>query len=159
MSGKSGSTERFCGNAKEGTFDALLLENQLCFPLYAVSKEVVRLYKPFLDKIGLTYTQYIAMLVLWEKRSATVKELGEHLYLDSGTLTPLLKKMEAQGLVSRQRNAADERSVIVSLTAAGDALRDRAASIPGQIGKCLPLSNEEASTLYRLLYQVLRAIS
>ena len=83
-----------CGEAN-GNYDALLLENQLCFPLYAVSKEVVRLYKPFLDEIGLTYTQYIAMMVLWEKRSLTVKELGEYLYLDSGTLTPLLKKMEA----------------------------------------------------------------
>jgi DNA-binding MarR family transcriptional regulator len=146
------------GEAAEGRYDALLLKNQLCFPLYAVSKEVVRLYKPFLDEIGLTYTQYIAMLVLWEKRSVTVKELGEYLYLDSGTLTPLLKKMEAQGLVSRQRNAADERSVIVSLTKAGDALRDRAADIPERIGKCIPISSEESESLYRLLYKILHAM-
>ena len=139
-------------------YEALLLQNQLCFPLYAASKEVVRLYKPFLDEIGLTYTQYIAMMVLWEKRSLTVKELGEYLYLDSGTLTPLLKKMEAQGLVTRQRNAADERSVIVSLTVEGDKLRDSAAKIPEKIGGCLPLSKQEAATLYRLLYQVLHGI-
>ena len=139
-------------------FEALLLKNQLCFPLYAVSKEVVRLYKPFLDRIGLTYTQYIAMLVLWEKRSATVKELGEALYLDSGTLTPLLKKMEAQGVVSRQRNAADERSVIVSLTQAGEALREQAAEIPAQIGKCLPVSSEESTALYNMLYRILYAM-
>ena len=119
---------------------------------------MVRLYKPFLDEIGLTYTQYIAMMVLWEKRSLTVKELGEYLYLDSGTLTPLLKKMEAQGIVSRQRNAADERSVIVSVTDAGEALRARAANIPERIGACLPLTKNEAETLYQLLYKVLHSI-
>ena len=139
-------------------YSALLLQNQLCFPLYAVSKEVVRLYKPFLDEIGLTYTQYIAMLVLWEKQALTVKELGEHLYLDSGTLTPLLKKMEVQGLVNRQRNAADERSVIVSLTEGGRALREKALSIPEKIGSCLPLSRDDAKTLYQLLYRMLHAI-
>jgi DNA-binding MarR family transcriptional regulator len=98
------------------------------------------------------------MMVLWEKRSLTVKELGEYLYLDSGTLTPLLKKMEAQGFVSRQRNAADERSVIVSVTAEGEALRARAASIPERLGACLPLTKGEAETLYQLLYKVLHAI-
>ena len=138
--------------------EQLLLKNQLCFPLYAAAKEVVRRYKPYLDALGLTYTQYIAMMVLWEKRSLTVKELGEYLYLDSGTLTPLLKKMEAQGLVSRQRNAADERSVIVSVTAEGEALRARAATIPERIGACLPLTKVEAETLYQLLYKVLHAI-
>ena len=138
--------------------NSLLLENQLCFPLYAAAKEVLNRYKPMLDEIGLTYTQYIAMMVLWEKRSLTVKELGEYLYLDSGTLTPLLKKMEAQGLVSRQRNAADERSVIVSVTAQGEALRARAATIPERLGACLPLSKGEADTLYQLLYKVLHAI-
>ena len=158
MSEKRESAGVACAETCDGRFDALLLQNQLCFPLYAVSKEVVRLYKPFLDEIGLTYTQYIAMLVLWEKHSATVKELGEHLYLDSGTLTPLLKKMEAQGFVSRKRNAADERSVIITLTKAGEALRDRAAGIPAQIGKCLPLTGDEANTLYDLLYKVLKAI-
>ena len=157
MSEQTNGNATLCGEPN-GKYDALLLQNQLCFPLYAVSKEVVRLYKPFLDEIGLTYTQYIAMMVLWEKRSLTVKELGEYLYLDSGTLTPLLKKMEAQGLVSRQRNAADERSVIVSVTAQGEALRARAATRPERLGACLPLSKGEADTLYQLLYKVLHAI-
>ena len=139
-------------------YEALKLENQLCFPLYACAKEVVRLYKPFLDEIGLTYTQYIAMLVLWETDLLTVKELGEKLCLDSGTLTPLLKKMESQGLLNRSRNAADERSVIVSLTAKGRDLRERAVSIPERLGSCLPLTADEAKTLYALLYKVLDGI-
>ena len=139
-------------------YEALKLENQLCFPLYACAKEVVRLYKPFLDEIGLTYTQYITMLVLWETDLLTVKELGEKLCLDSGTLTPLLKKMESQGLLNRSRNAADERSVIVSLTATGRDLRERAVSIPERLGSCLPLTADEAKTLYTLLYKVLDGI-
>jgi DNA-binding MarR family transcriptional regulator len=138
--------------------DALKLENQLCFPLYACAKEVVRLYKPFLDELGLTYTQYITMLVLWERDAVTIKELGEKLYLDSGTLTPLVKKMESQGLVTRSRNASDERSVIVTLTAKGRQLQDRAGEVPAKIGGCLPLSMDEAKTLYQLLYKVLKAI-
>ena len=148
------------GKASSGTrgYEALLLQNQLCFPLYAASKEVVRLYKPFLDEIGLTYTQYIAMMALWESRSLSVKELGERLYLDSGTLTPLLKKMEAQGLVSRARSAADERSVIVTLTGKGEALKQRALEVPAKMSQCIPLSQEEAKTLYDLLYRVLQAV-
>lgn len=142
-------------SAVEG-FDALLLKNQLCFPLYAAAKEVVRLYKPFLDELGLTYTQYIAMMALWEERSLSVKDLGARLYLDSGTLTPLLKKMEAQGLVSRKRSVADERSVIVSLTEEGEELRTRALGVPAKIGGCMPLTREEAKTLYDLLYRILR---
>ncbi len=141
-----------------GEYDALLLRNQLCFPLYAAAKEVVRLYKPFLDEIGLTYTQYIAMMALWESRSLSVKELGERLYLDSGTLTPLLKKMEAQGLVIRTRSAADERSVIVTLTEQGEALKQRAVQVPAKMSKCILLSDEEAKTLYDLLYRVLRSV-
>lgn len=139
-------------------YDTLKLENQLCFPLYASAKEVVRLYKPFLDEIGLTYTQYIAMLALWERDGLSVKELGEQLYLDSGTLTPLLKKMESQGLVRRSRNARDERSVTITLNEQGKALRERAVSIPERLGACLPLTAEEAKTLYRLLYKVLGGI-
>lgn len=138
-------------------YESLLLQNQLCFPLYAAAKEVVRLYKPFLDDIGLTYTQYIAMMVLWESRSMSVKELGERLYLDSGTLTPLLKKMEMQGVVSRRRSAQDERSVIVSVTEKGDELRERALSVPAQMKGCIPLTPEEVKTLYHLLYRVLHA--
>ena len=157
MSEQTTGNTTLCGEPN-GTYDALLLQNQLCFPLYAVSKEVVRLYKPFLDEIGLTYTQYIAMLVLWETDLLTVKELGKKLCLDSGTLTPLLKKMESQGLLNRSRNAADERSVIVSLTAKGRDLRERAVSIPERLGSCLPLTADEAKTLYALLYKVLDGI-
>lgn len=135
--------------------DQLKLENQLCFPLYACSKEVVRKYKPFLDEIGLTYTQYIAMMVLWEHRNVNVKTLGDYLYLDSGTLTPLLKKMEAQGLLVRERDVKDERNVMVSLTTKGQQLEDKALSIPARLEACLPFDREEAYTLYRLLYKVL----
>lgn len=136
-------------------YDKLKLENQLCFPLYACSREVVKLYKPYLDEIGLTYTQYIVMMVLWEQKRATVKQLGETLYLDSGTLTPLLKKMEAAGLLVRSRDKEDERSVIIELTQAGEEKRDQAVEIPDKIGKCVSLNPEESKTLYHLLYQIL----
>ena len=139
----------------DSRYDALKLVNQLCFPLYACSRNVIREYKPFLDRLDLTYTQYIAMLVLWERGSLTVKELGEALYLDSGTLTPLLKKLEAKGLINRKRSTADERNLILNLTKAGNAMREEAASIPGELAKKVLLSPEEARTLYDLLYKVL----
>lgn len=139
-------------------YDMLKLKNQLCFPLYACSKEVVKKYKPFLDDIGLTYTQYIVMMVMWEKHSITAKALGDELYLDSGTLTPLLKKMEANGLVTRERSDSDERNLIVTLTEKGDLLRERAVDIPAKMGACISLSQEEVGTLYTLLYKVLAAI-
>ncbi len=135
--------------------DPLKLENQLCFPLYAAARGVVKLYTPLLDKIGLTYTQYVTMMLLWEHRQLSVKQLGERLYLDSGTLTPLLKKLEAQGLVTRRRASEDERSLIVTLTDAGGALRERALGIPQALGQCIQLSNGEAGTLYTLLYKLL----
>jgi len=136
-------------------YEALKLENQLCFPLYACAREVVKKYKPFLDDIDLTYTQYVTMMVLWEKPSVTSKEIGERLHLDSGTLTPVIKKLAEKGLVTRARSAEDERNLVVALTDAGLALRDRAACIPGQMGKCICLSPEDAGTLYRILYQLL----
>ena len=134
----------------------LKLENQLCFPLYAAAKEVVNRYKPFLDEIDLTYTQYIAMMVLWEYKSTGVKELGRHLYLDSGTLTPLLKRLEGKGLVQRERSREDERIVNITITEAGEKLKEKAIEIPFKIGKCIPFSQEEAGTLYTLLYKLLR---
>ena len=137
------------------TYDALKLENQLCFPLYACSREIIRQYKPFLDEIDLTYTQYIVMMVLWERRSVTVKDLGESLYLDSGTLTPLLKKMEAKGLLSRARSTRDERNLIVTMTEEGEALKARAVKVPALMAQCSPLEPQEAMTLYRLLYKML----
>ena len=139
----------------ETRYEALKLENQLCFPLYACAREVVKKYKPFLDDIGLTYTQYVTMLVLWEKPEVTSKEIGERLHLDSGTLTPVIKKLADKGLVTRRRAPEDERNLVVALTDAGLALRDRAASIPGQMAGCVRLDPEDARTLYRILYQLL----
>ena len=139
----------------DNKYDGLLLKNQLCFPLYACARETIKLYKPFLDELDLTYTQYIAMMVLWEKKAVTVKELVTDLFLDSGTLTPLLKKMEAKGLLTRRRSADDERSLIVSLTEKGEALRDRAVQVPVQMSQCVRLEPDEAAELYRLLYKML----
>ena len=140
----------------EKQYDCLRLDQQLCFPLYACARETIKLYTPFLDQLDLTYTQYIAMLVLWEKRSVTVKEMGEALYLDSGTLTPLLKKMDAKGLLTRRRSAEDERSLIVTLTEAGLALRERAVEVPSQMARCVNLKPEERQELCRLLNKLLK---
>ena len=137
--------------------DALKLENQLCFPLYAAAREVVKKYRPMLDAIGLTYTQYITMMVLWERREITVKALGETLFLDSGTMTPVLKSLEEKGFVIRKRSAADERSVIVYITESGDALKAAARDIPEKLASCVGLSPEEAMQLYALLYKLLRS--
>ena len=142
----------------ENDFDPLLLKYQLCFPLYACARETIKLYKPHLDELGLTYTQYIAMMVLWEKKAVTVKELGAELYLDSGTLTPLLKKMEAKGLLTRRRSTDDERSLIVSLTPEGEALKERALQVPKEMIKYFPLDLKEGRTLYDLLYKLLDSI-
>lgn len=136
-------------------YEALKLSNQLCFPLYAAAKEVVRRYRPYLDELELTYTQYIAMMVFWEEHSITVKALGERLHLDSGTLSPLLKKLEEKGYVKRQRSTDDERNLLVSLTELGNELRERAVDIPAKVGACISLSGEEAAQLYVLLYKLL----
>ena len=136
-------------------FDALKIENQLCFPLYACSREIIKQYKPFLDELDLTYTQYITMMVLWEKKTLTVKELGKCLLLDSGTLTPLLKKMEGKGLLTRKRSAEDERNLIVTITDKGEALKESAACVPEKMAQCTNLEPEEAAELYRILYKIL----
>ena len=141
--------------ASDSRYDALKLENQLCLPLYACAREVIRQYKPFLDEIDLTYTQYIAMMVLWEEKSVSVKELGHRLLLDSGTLTPLLKKMESMELITRTRSAADERVLIVALTPKGEALRERALDIPEKMAQCSKLDPQDAAELYRILYKML----
>ena len=137
-------------------YDALKIENQICFPLYACSREIIKQYKPFLDQIDLTYTQYIAMMVLWEKKTINVKSMGQILYLDSGTLTPLLKKLESKGLVTRQRSASDERNLIVSITEKGEALKEQAITVPEAMAKCTDLTPEEAAVLYGLLYKMLK---
>ena len=136
-------------------YDCLKLENQLCFPLYAASREILRKYTPLLKKLDLTYTQYIVMMVMWDKKSLTVGELGKSLYLDTGTLSPLLKAMEEKGLLSRNRDKNDERVVTVTITKKGEELREKALCVPESIGKCLNLSTEEAKTLYTILYKIL----
>ena len=139
-------------------YDCLKLENQLCFPLYACSKEVIRRYKPYLDKLDLTYTQYIAMMVMWEKKEVTVKELGKCLYLDSGTLTPLLKKLEEKKYVVRKRSTEDERNLIVSITQEGEALKEQAVQIPMSLRSCVNVEPKEAQQLYQLLYKLLEGL-
>lgn len=139
-------------------FNPLALQNQLCFPLYAASKELTRRYKPFLDPLGLTYTQYVTMMALWEQDGVPVKELGEKLFLDSATLTPLLKRLEAHGYVSRNRSKEDERSVIISLTEEGKALRAKALDVPRCISSCIHLEPEEALQLKTLLEKMLRSL-
>ncbi len=136
-------------------YDCLKLENQLCFPLYACSKAVTRHYKPFLDELDLTYTQYITMMAMWEKEKASVTELGEMLFLDSGTLTPVIKKLESKGYISKTRSKTDERSVTVEITPEGKKLRDKAVSIPSKMGGCVALSEKDAKELYRILYTIL----
>ena len=136
----------------------LLLENQLCFPLYAAARKVVNRYTPYLKPLGITYTQYIVLLALWEADGATVGDLCRRLYLDNGTVTPLLKKMEEAGLVVRSRSRQDERVVTVHLTEAGRALRQRAGEVPGLVGGCIQLQPEEASALWSLLQKLLRAV-
>lgn len=135
--------------------DTLKLENQLCFPLYACSKEIVRRYKPYLDKIDLTYTQYITMMVMWEVKQINVKDLGEKLYLDSGTLTPLLKKLESKDYVKRERSKHDERNLIVTITEKGEALKSKAVDIPEKVSACMTLSEDKAKALYSVLYEIL----
>ena len=139
-------------------YDNLKLENQLCFPLYAAAKEIVKRYRPFLDELNLTYTQYITMMVLWEHKQLNVKEMGEKLYLDSGTLTPVLKSLEAKGYVQRTRSSRDERVLLVGLTEEGEKLKERAAAVPEQIGGCIRLEPEESKALYGLLYKLLAGL-
>ncbi len=136
-------------------YDALKLENQLCFPLYAAAREVVKRYRPYLDELDLTYTQYITMMVMWEKKEITVKELGEKLFLDSGTMTPVLKSLESKGYVVRKRSTTDERSVTVKLTDVGEALKERAVEVPSKVAGCVGLESSEAMQLYELLYKIL----
>ena len=138
-------------------YDQLKLENQLCFPLYAASKMTTRLYKPLLDPFELTYTQYITLLSLWEKDGVTVNELGATLYLDSGTLTPLLKKVEKKGWISKVRSVEDERIVRIHLTEEGWQLREQVKDIPTQLAKCLDLPMSDIIALHRILHQMLKS--
>ncbi len=136
----------------------LKLENQLCFPLYIASKEVIKKYRPLLDALDLTYTQYITMMVLWEKKKLNVKALGNILLLDSGTLTPLLRKLETKGYINRIRNEEDERNLIITITDKGQELKKNVKGIPTEVSKCINLTNDEAYTLYSLLYKVITGL-
>lgn len=136
-------------------YDCIRLENQLCFPIYAASREIVKRYRPFLDELDLTYTQYIAMMVFWEEKKINVKHLGEKLFLDSGTLTPVLKSLEAKGFVSRYRSKEDERILTVEITPEGEALKERAVEIPQKMAGCVNLSAEEAVQLHSLMCKIL----
>ena len=135
--------------------EAMKLANQLCFPLYAAARNVAGLYTPWLKPLGLTYTQYLVFLVLWEKDWISVTEIGEKLMLDNGTLSPLLKKMEQAGLLKRQRCCEDERVVMVTLTEEGRALQEKAKDVPAQVAGCIDLPPEKAQMLYALLYELL----
>ena len=137
------------------SYDPLKLENQFCFPLYAASREVVKRYRPLLDGLNLTYTQYISMMVIWEGGCVSSKELGDRLLLDSGTLTPVLKALEQKGYILRGRSKTDERLLMVSLTPEGAELRDRALSVPSEMAACVALTPNEAQTLQRLLKKLI----
>lgn len=136
-------------------YNALRLENQLCFPLYAAAREVIKQYHPYLSELDLTYTQYICLMVLWEHGSLSVKELGSMLFLDSGTLTPVLKSLEAKGYIKRCRSESDERVVIAQITDEGQKLQERAIEIPQKMSSCVKLGSDEAMQLYTLLYKLL----
>ncbi len=137
------------------TYEELKLENQLCFPLYACAKEVVRQYRKPLDELNLTYTQYIVMMILWEYGDMTEGQLGERIHLESGTLAPLLKRLEKTGYIKRTRPADNERKLVVSLTDEGVALKEKARAVPHAIRTCMPLENDELILLRRLLVSLL----
>ena len=139
------------------TEEALKLDNQLCFPLYAAARKITNAYVPYLKPLGITYTQYLVFLVLWEKDGQTVGDICTRLYLDNGTLSPLLKKLESNGYLSRIRNDKDERIVMISLTEKGKELKQKAKNIPFEIGRCFPLKSKDAVELHRLLYEYLNS--
>ncbi len=137
-------------------YEQLLLKNQLCFPMYACGRKIVAAYTPYLKPLGLTYTQYVVFMVLWEKKSVTVGQLGSILHLDAGTLTPLLKNLEKEGYVTRNRSKEDERVTIVTITKKGDSLKEKCKNIPLELGKNgSPLNEKDVKELYRLLYKFL----
>ena len=135
--------------------EIMKLENQMCFPLYEAARSVTSLYTPWLKELGITYTQYITVLVLWEKDGITVGEICERLMLDNGTVSPLLKKMENAGYITRSRSAEDDRVVVITLTDQGREMQEKAKDIPEKVGECIDLSPEKAVQLYELLYELL----
>ncbi len=146
---------RMRGIHMEDKYDVLRLKNQLCFPLYAVSNMITRKYKPALDRLDLTYTQYIVMMVLWEEKQVNEKFLCETLFLKSNTVTPLLQKLEAKGYIEKVRDKDDERNLVITLTEAGERLRDEAVCVPEAIAGEFHLAPAEAAALYEILYKML----
>ena len=144
--------------SENNTYDSLKLENQLCFPLYAASRKVISKYQPYFKPLGITYTQYLVFMVLWEDDDLSVGDICEKLYLDSGTITPLLKKMEEKGWIKRSRMKFDERIVHVSLTGDGRAMKAKCKDIPAQLGSCIRLDPEDAKALHRILYQLIEEL-
>lgn len=143
---------------KKSVYDRLKLDNQVCFPLYACSKELVRQYTPYLKKLDLTYTQYVVMMVMWENESVSSRDLAERTHLDYGTLTPVLKRLEHIGYITRQRMPEDERLLAIELTDEGRELKDKAVDIPPVMAGCMGLSKEEFGALYELTYKALRVM-
>ena len=137
-------------------YDGLKLKNQLCFPLYSVSNKITRNYKPLLDTLNLTYTQYIVMMVLWERENINEKELGKTLFLKSNTLAPLLQKLKTKGYITIKKDNKDNRNIIISLTKKGKELKDKAVNVPPSIAKTINLSDDEAIYLYKILYKILK---
>ncbi len=136
-------------------FDSLLLRNQLCFPTYAVSNKILRKYQPLLEKLDLTYTQYIVMMVMWERKVVNEKELCEALYLKSNTLAPLLKRLKEKKYISIYKNKKDKRNLVISLTHEGEELKEKAVDVPPSIAEEFNLTIEEAALLYKILYKIL----
>lgn len=139
----------------ESKYDSLSLKNQLCFPIYLCSKEIVRKYNNILKKFDLTYTQYIVMMYFWEKNKSNVKDLSKTILIDSSTLTPLLRNLEKKEYLKREKSSNDERNLEISLTKKGLMLRDKVLEVPNEIGKCINLNKEETETLYKLIYKTL----
>lgn len=142
----------------EDKYEAIKLKNQLCYPIYLCAKEIVNRYSPFLDKLDLTYTQYVVMMYFWEKKSSNIKEISRTLLLDPSTLTPLLKKLEKKEYLSREACESDKRNAILSITEKGEALKDEAVKIPEQMGRCIDLSEEEIKCFYSILNKIISNI-
>lgn len=142
----------------EEGYDCLKLQNQLCFPIYLLSKEIIKKYTPFLNDINLTYTQYVVMMYFWEKKKSNVKEISDIILIDSSTLTPLLKKLEQKGFIKRNRSKVDERNLYITITKEGETLKEKAKDIPKKVGKCLNLSSDDAVVFYKLINKTLENV-
>ena len=139
----------------ENKYEALALKNQLCFPIYLCSKEIIRKYTPILEELDLTYTQYIVMIYFWETGKSNLKDIGKTLLLDPSTLTPLVKKLEKKGYLTRVRSTVDERNLEIELTTKGKKLEDKALTVPKRVEKCIDITEEEAKILYKLMYKII----